>query len=98
MNFVMIAGMAAVTYASRSFPLVAGGVPRAVVGRYLRLVPVAIFAALVVPGLAAPDGDLSLEPELVAGAVGLAAAVTMRNVFATLGAGYVAFIVVERLI
>jgi branched-subunit amino acid transport protein len=97
LNYLMIAGMAAVTYASRALPMVVGGTPRAAVGRYLRLVPVAIFAALIVPGLAAPDGELSLGPELVAGAVGLAVAMVTRNVFATLGAGYVVFMALEGL-
>ena len=93
----MIAGMAAVTYASRAAPMVLGGTPRPAVARYLRLVPVAIFAALIVPGLAAPDGDLSLGPELAAGAVGLLVALATRNVFATLGAGYLVFIGLEGL-
>lgn len=97
MNYLMIAGMAAVTYASRSVPLVLGGTPRPVVGRYLRLVPVAIFTALIVPGLAAPDGELSVGPELAAGAIGLLIALTTRNVLATLGLGYVAFIALEGL-
>jgi branched-subunit amino acid transport protein len=94
----MIAGMAAVTYASRALPMVIGGTPGPMVGRYLRLLPVAIFAALIVPGLAAPEGNLSLEPELVAGAVGLVAAITTRNVFATLGVGYAVFVALEGLI
>ena len=69
--------------------------PRPVVGRYLRLVPVAIFTALIVPGLAAPDGELSVGPELAAGAVGLLVALATRNVLATLGLGYAAFMALE---
>ena len=47
--------------------------------------------------LAAPDGELSMGAELAAGAVGLLVALATRNVLATLGLGYVAFIALERL-
>jgi branched-subunit amino acid transport protein len=97
LNYLMIAGMAAVTYPSRSLPLVLGGMPSPVVGRYLRLVPVAIFAALIVPGVAAPEGELDAGAELIAGVVGLAV-VSTRNVLLTLALGWVAFVVCERLI
>jgi branched-subunit amino acid transport protein len=98
LNYLMIAGMAAVTYPSRSLPLVLGGMPSPVVGRYLRLVPVAIFAALIVPGVAAPEGELDAGAELIAGVVGLAVVLATRNVLLTLALGWVAFVVCERLI
>jgi len=70
MHWLTICGMAAVTYAMRAVPLLAGG------GRFpgwltrgLAYVPVALFAALAVPGFVRPHGAMMPGPEVVAGAV-----------------------------
>lgn len=92
MNLLMIAAAAAITYSSRSLLMVFGGRPGPRLSRFLQLAPVAIFAALVVPGYAAPDGDLALGNEILAGALGLAVALLTRNVFLTLLSGYLLFV------
>jgi len=68
--WLTICGMAAVTYAMRAIPLLAGGgrFP-AWLARGLAYVPVALFAALAVPGFVRPHSTLTLGPEAAAGAV-----------------------------
>lgn len=60
---VTIAGMAAVTFGPRLLPtlfVAAAKLPEPVV-RWLRMVPPAVMAALLVPPLLAPTGELELE-------------------------------------
>lgn len=60
---LMIAGMALVTYLPRLLPtlfIASAKLPDAVVG-WLRLVPPAVIASLLLPTLLAPDGELDLR-------------------------------------
>ena len=90
---VLIAGMAAVTYASR-LPLAflvarRPRLPR-LLERCLEQVPVAAYAAIVVPGVLQPGGraDVSFSNLYVYAALASAAAVAVtRNLFAALAAG-----------
>jgi branched chain amino acid efflux pump len=68
--WLTILGMCIVTYALRATMLVTGGnrFP-AWLERGLEYVPIALFAALVVPGLLRPHGHVTLGPEVLAGAV-----------------------------
>jgi branched-subunit amino acid transport protein len=68
--WLTILGMCAVTYALRAAMLVTGGnrFP-AWLERGLEYVPIALFAALVAPGLLRPHGQIALGPEAAAGAV-----------------------------
>lgn len=69
-NWWTILGMAAVTYATRAVPLLfGGGEMPGWLARGLAYVPVALFAALAVPGFARPHGSLAVGPELAAGVV-----------------------------
>jgi len=66
--------------------------------RILRQIPPAVLAAMVVPALVRPDGDLDLwQPELLAGA--LAAYVSWRthNVGLTLAVGMGVLVLLEQL-
>jgi branched-subunit amino acid transport protein len=68
--WLTILGMCVVTYALRATMLVTGGKRfPAWLERGLEYVPIALFAALVAPGLFRPHGQLALGPEAVAGAV-----------------------------
>ena len=59
----------------------------------LAFVPAAVLAAIVVPGLAMPQGALSLSlanPRLVAGIAAVAVALKVRNPLASIVAGMAA--------
>ena len=95
--FLTICGMAAVTYASRSGPLLflAGrNLPPGLV-RFLAHVPAAVLAALVAPVLFAPEGNPAVGPARLfvwAGLAALALALRTRGLFGpvALGMGLVA--------
>lgn len=79
------------TYAIRAvFPAVADrftDVPIPL-GRVLRMIPPAAFAALAIPAFVAPDGDFDLtQPRFVAGVVAAVVGFVTRNVLATLLVG-----------
>jgi branched-subunit amino acid transport protein len=75
--WLTILGMSAVTYALRATMLVTGRRFPDWLGRALAYVPIALFAALAVPGLLRPHGHITLGPEAVAG--GVAALVAWRT-------------------
>ena len=95
--FLTICAMGAVTYATRSGPLLflAGRTLPPAAQRFLAHVPAAVLAALVAPALLRPDGrfDLSLgNVVLWAGLASFALAVRTRGFFGpvALGMGIVA--------
>lgn len=75
--WLTILGMSAVSYALRVTMLVTGRRFPAWLARGLAYVPIALFAALAVPGLLRPHGHAALGPEAVAG--GVAALVAWRT-------------------
>jgi branched-subunit amino acid transport protein len=87
-QWLIIAGMAAITYLLRAGPLLA---PRGRIdGRIeqrLRYLPPALFAALIVPSLLAPAGTLEGGVRLWAGLLGLAAGWRTRSIPVTIVAG-----------
>lgn len=90
--WLTIAGMALATFAIRALPLFTlQGTPPAWLDRALRYVPPAIFAALVVPALVAPDGHFDFGPYQWAGLAGAAVAFRTRNMALTIGAGLLAY-------
>ncbi len=63
--FLIIIGMMAVTYGPRILPVLALSsrpLP-AVVARWLKLIPAAVLAALLVPVLFAPQGELHISAQ-----------------------------------
>ncbi len=91
----LILAVAAVTYLTRvaGFGLAGRNVPP-LLDRFLRLVPVAAFAALVVPDLAlAPDPG----PRLLAAAVSAGATLLTRRLELGLLAGMAAFLALRLL-
>jgi branched-subunit amino acid transport protein len=92
-SLVLIAGMAAVTFATR-MPLYLLSRRRVELPRPVRLfleqIPVAAFAAIVFPGVLAPHGDLDLSASnlyLYAALASAAVALVIRNLAATIAAG-----------
>ena len=96
-TFLIICAMAAVTYATRSGPLLflAGRTLPPAAIRLLAHVPAAVLAALVAPALLLPGGRLALGPDnliLWAGLAAFALALKTRGFFGpvALGMGLVA--------
>lgn len=78
---LIILGMAVATFLTR-FSLIAllsRDIP-SFAARWLHYIPVAIFTALVVPGLLVPGGEVRIGPEVWAGLVGLLVAHRSRQV------------------
>ncbi len=93
--WLTICGMAVVTIAVRALPLLLlRGEPPGWLGRWLGLVPVAVFTALVLRPLvvsAGPDPRLTIGAPLVAGLVGAVVAWRTSNVVATIIVGMAAY-------
>lgn len=95
-TWLVILGMAIVTYATRVIMMVAlRGTLSPVLQRWLGYVPVAVFTALIVPPLLLqPQGDtqvLMVGPPLLAGIVGALVAWRSGNLLLTIGAGMATF-------
>lgn len=95
--WLLVAGLSVGTYLLRaSFLLGAqrfGGLPPEA-ERLLRFVPTAVLAGLAAPSLLVLDGVVALSPNnhrLLAGAVAVVVAWRTENMFATVGAGMIAF-------
>ncbi|MBC8162533.1 MAG: AzlD domain-containing protein [Roseiflexaceae bacterium] len=101
--YVTILGMVLVTYAARvaALLLLRGELP-AWLNRWLKLVPIAVFTALILPPLLLRElGDarvLALGPALPAGLVGALVAWRWGNLLLTIGAGMLAFWLARLLI
>lgn len=66
--------------------------------RILRQIPPAVLAALVVPALVRPDGDLDLwQPRLLAGVMAALVSWRTRNIALTLVTGMVVLVGIEQL-
>ncbi len=68
--------------------------------RALSFVPIAVFSAIVLPGLFLPQGTLAVSPgnaRLVAGLIAVAVAWRTQSIFLTIGAGMVALWVLQAI-
>lgn len=92
MTLLLIVGMAIATYLTRApLMLLMRGDLAPWLRRWLQFVPVAVFAALVVPPLAAPRGYPEPNVGLLIGLVAGLAAWYTRQVFAAIAAGLLIF-------
>lgn len=67
--------------------------------RVLRQIPPAVLAALVVPSLVRPDGDLDLwQPRLLAGVLAAVVSWRTRNIALTLVVGMGVLVAVEQFV
>ena len=92
--FLIICGMAAVTYATRSGPLLfmAGRTLPPGMVRFLAHVPAAVLAALAAPAILMPEGRLALgvgNSILWAGLAAFALALRTRRLFGPVALGMV---------
>lgn len=89
-------GMMLVTYGVRVLPLVAVRVkPSPAFEQFLRYVPPAVFAALIVPELIVPNGRLEFGPAFFAGIIGVLVAWRTHNMAFTILAGVGAFVLLH---
>lgn len=97
-TWLIILGMAVVTYATRALPLLTWrGRPGPTLERALRHVPPAIFAALIAPALLTPGGRMQAGAEVWAWLVGAAVAWWTRNMALTIVTGLGAFALLRLL-
>ena len=94
--WLTIIGMVLVTFMTRAVGIFAlGGTVPVWMQRWLALVPVAVFTALIVPALLLQSGSagpqIVLGPSLGAGIIGALAAWRSRHVVATILAGMAGF-------
>ena len=94
----MIAGMALVTYLTRAplLVLLRGDLP-AWLRRWLHFVPIAVFVGLVVPPFVAPAGTPEVQPALLVGLVAGLVAWRTHQVYLTIGAGMLVFLLTRLL-
>ena len=89
-------GMMVVTYGVRVLPLVAvRAKPSPAFEEFLRYVPPAVFAALIVPELVVPNGRLEFGPAFFAGIIGVLVAWRTQNMALTILAGVGAFVLLH---
>ncbi len=94
--WLTILGMCAVSYALRATMLVTRWRFPAWLTRGLAYVPIALFAALAVPGLLRPHGQITAGPELAAGIVAaLVAWRTAGRMPLVIGAGVGTFLLLR---
>ncbi|HLW47468.1 MAG TPA: AzlD domain-containing protein [bacterium] len=98
-HWLIIAGMAAITYALRAAPLILPWRPIDVrIEQRLRYLPPALFAALIVPSLLAPAGTVQGGVRLWAGLLGLAVGWRTRSIPVTILAGLGSFALLRWLV
>lgn len=99
--WLIILGMAAVTYGTRLLPLVSFDAERLPfwARRALNYVPIAVLSAIIAPAyLPQTDwGAFDLGAALPSGLVAVAVAWFTRNTYATIGAGMAALILLSEL-
>jgi branched-subunit amino acid transport protein len=95
-KLLIFAGMAAATYLTRFALIAALGMSHtadepSMLHRWLRYVPPAVLAALIMPPILAPEDRLTVGPRFLAGCVSAGIAWHTRSVFWTILGGLVAF-------
>ncbi|NPV93063.1 MAG: AzlD domain-containing protein [Firmicutes bacterium] len=95
--FLIILGMAAVTYFSRiTFLVLVGRISLPdTLSHGLRYIPIGILTAMVVPGLLAAEGRLDISfgnQFIIAGLISGLVAARWKNVFLAMGSGMLAVV------
>jgi branched-subunit amino acid transport protein len=98
-DLAVVVAVAAITYGTRvAFLLRPRSVPEGALGRFLDVFPLALFVAIAMTGLAAPDGDPAVTPALAAALGGVIGAVVFRrNLWAVLVVGMLFFYITRAL-
>jgi len=98
-DLVLVLAVAAITYGTRlAFLLRPRPAPEGALGRFLDVFPLALFVAIAVTGLVAPEGEPTVTPALAAALGGVIGAVVFRrNLWGVLFVGMVFFYVTRAL-
>ena len=96
---VLVVAVAAITYGTRlAFLIRPRPVPQGALGRFLDAFPLALFVAIAMTGLVAPEGQPAVTPALSAALGGVIGAVVFRrNLWGVLAVGMVFFYVTRAL-
>ena len=98
-DFTLVLAVAAITYGTRvAFLLRPRPAPEGALGRFLDVFPLALFVAIAMTGLIAPEGEPALSPALAAALGGIIGAVVVRrNLWGVLAFGMVFFYITRAL-
>jgi branched-subunit amino acid transport protein len=99
-DLALIVAVAVVTYASRvAFLVRPRPVANGLLGRFLNVFPLALFAAIATIGLAAPEGVPSISPGLAAAGGGIVGGIVFRRSLpGILAVGALAFYLVRAIV
>jgi branched-subunit amino acid transport protein len=98
-DLALVLAVAAITYGTRvAFLLRPRPAPEGALGRFLDVFPLALFVAIAMTGLVAPEGEPALSPALAAALGGVIGAVVFRrNLWGVLFVGMVFFYVTRAM-
>ena len=98
-DLTLVLAVAVITYGTRvAFLLRPRPVPEGALGRFLNVFPLALFVAIAITGLAAPDGEPAVTPALAAALGGVIGAVVFRrNLWGVLAVGMLFFYVTRAM-
>ncbi len=98
-DLTLVLAVAAVTYGTRvAFLLRPRPAPEGALGRFLDVFPLALFVAIAITGLVAPEGEPAVTPALAAALGGVIGAIVFRrNLWGVLAVGMVFFYVTRAM-
>ena len=98
-DLTLVLAVAAITYGTRvAFLLSPRPVPAGALGRFLDVFPLALFVAIAITGLVAPEGEPAVTPALAAALGGVIGAIVFRrNLWGVLAVGMVFFYITRVL-
>jgi branched-subunit amino acid transport protein len=98
-DLTLVLAVAAITYGTRvAFLLHPSPAPQGALGRFLDVFPLALFVAIAMTGLIAPEGEPAITPALAAALGGVIGAVVFRrNLWGVLFVGMVFFYVTRAM-
>jgi branched-subunit amino acid transport protein len=91
---VLILGMALVTYIPRVLPMLTSDFQSL---KFLKYIPIAIFASLVFPDLLLVDNQVAVNEKTFAGLLALIVAWKTRNILVTMVVGLLVLLIINRL-
>jgi len=98
-DLTLVLAVAAITYGTRvAFLLRPRPVPVGALGRFLDVFPLALFVAIAITGLVAPEGEPAVSSALAAALGGVIGAIVFRrNLWGVLAVGMVFFYITRAL-
>lgn len=98
-DLTLVLAVAAITYGTRvAFLLRPRPAPEGALGRFLDVFPLALFVAIAMTGLIAPEGEPAITPALAAALGGVIGAIVFRrNLWGVLFVGMVVFYVIRAM-